>query len=131
MNHLENLWRVQMNSLWQNFSDEMETGEEETKEPLVTTWGNVTLPRARDVGEVASGASSPSAASAAGSAAPAAGYHPHAAAPREGDPSLAPVEPLVTTWGNVTLPRATTGTLPLASSPSLAEELRDLREALL
>ena len=28
-----------MNSLWQNFSDEMETGEEETKEPLVTTWG--------------------------------------------------------------------------------------------
>ena len=100
-------------------------------EPLVTTWGNVTLPRARDVGEVTSGASAPSAASAAGSAAVAADYHPHAADPREGDPSLAPVEPLVTTWGNVTLPRATTGTLPLATSPSLADELRGLREALL
>ena len=104
-------------------------------EPLVTTWGNVTLPRARDVGEVNSGASSPSAASAAGSSAVAAGYHPHAAAPREGAPSLAatspPLEPLVTTWGNVTLPRATTGTLPLDTSPDLAEELRGLREALL
>ena len=100
-------------------------------EPLVTTWGNVTLPRARDVGEVTSGTSWPSAASAAGSASVAAGYHPHAAAPREGAPSLAPVEPLVTTWGNVTLPRATTGTLPLATSPSLADELRGLREALL
>ena len=101
--------------------------------PLVTTWGDVTLPRASNVGVVTSGTSPPSAATAAsaasatGSGAVVAGYHPHTAAPqeaapREAAPSLA-VEPLVTTWGNVTL--------PLATTPSLAEELRGLREALL